>query len=69
MLCLTLVALVLYISEDAFEQLKAKGTDTQVMIRTMNGPRMHETKVPSGLVVSDLNGTNSIPLPKVLFQR
>jgi hypothetical protein len=31
----------------------------------MNGPKMHDTKVVNGLVVSDLDGANSITLPKV----
>lgn len=53
-----------FISEDAIRRLEAKGTDTKVRIRTMNGPRIHGTKVVTGLVVSDLNGGNFIVFPK-----
>ncbi|CAB4008562.1 Hypothetical predicted protein [Paramuricea clavata] len=54
-----------FISEDAVKRLEVNGTDTKVMIRTMNGPKMHDTKVVNGLIVSDLDGANSITLPKV----
>ena len=51
--------------ENAVRQLEASGTVTKVMIRTMNGLRMHDTKVVTGLVVSGLDGANNIALPKV----
>jgi hypothetical protein len=54
-----------FISEDAVKRLEVNGTDTKVMIRTMNGPKWHDTKVVNGLVVSDLDGANSITLPRV----
>ncbi|XP_028418430.1 uncharacterized protein LOC114543776 [Dendronephthya gigantea] len=54
-----------FITEEALKRLDGNGTNTRVMIRTMNGPRMHDTKVVTGLVVSDLNGANTITLPKV----
>ena len=53
-----------FITEDAIKQLEAKGTDIKVLMQTMNGPRLHDFKVLIGLVVSDLNGDNSIELPK-----
>jgi hypothetical protein len=54
-----------FISEDAVKRLEVNGTDTKVMIQTMNGRKMHDTKVVNGLIVSDLDGANSITLPKV----
>ncbi len=53
-----------FISEEAFSQLETQGTDTTVMIRTMNGPSVHDSKVVTGLIVTSLNDENSIELPK-----
>ena len=57
-----------FISEELFSQLGRQGTDTQVMIRTMNGPRLHESTLVTGLVVSDLNGGKPIELPKTFVR-
>ncbi len=53
-----------FISEEAFSQLETQGTDTTVMIRTMNGPSVHDSKVVTGLIVTSLNDENSIEPPK-----
>ena len=46
------------------KQLGIEGTDTKVTITTKHGPRLHDTKALTGLIVSDLDGKNCIELPK-----
>ena len=57
-----------FISEDLYNELGVQGTDTQVMIRTMNGPRLHDSTVVTGLLMSDLNDENTIELPKTFVK-
>ena len=41
-----------------------EGTDTNVLVNTMNGSKVHQTKVVTGLIVTDLNGNNQVNLPR-----
>ncbi|CAB4026752.1 Hypothetical predicted protein, partial [Paramuricea clavata] len=53
-----------FILEDLRQELNIDGVDSQVSITTMNGNQLHNVKVIRGLAVSDLDGNNSISLPK-----
>ena len=53
-----------FVLEDIRRELKLDGVDSQVLIKTMNGQQLHNVKVLKGLTVSDLDGNNSIVLPK-----
>ena len=53
-----------FVLEDLRRELKLDGVDSQVLIKTMNGQQLHNVKVLKGLTVSDLDGNNSIVLPK-----
>ena len=54
----------MFILEDLRLELNVDGVDSQVSITTMNGNQLHNVKVIRGLTVSDLDGNNSISLPK-----
>ena len=53
-----------FLLEDIAACLDAKGTDTKLMVKTVNGTQLHNTKALNGLIVTDLNGENPIDLPK-----
>ncbi|XP_074606450.1 uncharacterized protein LOC141859501 [Acropora palmata] len=53
-----------FIHEDVATTLGVEGADTKLMVKTVNGPVLLDTKVLSGLIVSDINGSNSIQLGK-----
>ena len=54
----------IFIHEDVATTLGVEGADTKLMVKTVNGPVLLDTKVLSALIVSDLNGSNSIQLGK-----
>ena len=53
-----------FLLEDIAACLDAKGTDTKLMVKTVNGTQLHDTKALNGLIVTDLNGENRNDLPK-----
>ena len=53
-----------FVLEDVAACLDVKGADTKLMVRTVNGTKLHDAKVLNGLTVTDLNGENAITLPK-----
>ena len=53
-----------FLLEDIAACLDAKGTDTKLMVKTVNGTQLHDAKALNGLIVTDLNGENRIDLPK-----
>jgi len=55
--------------EDIASSLGVKGTDTQLMVKTVNGTKLHDAKVLNGLVVSDLKGDNTVQLPKIFTKK
>ena len=52
-----------FIDEYVATTLDLEGADTKLVIKTVNGPVLLDTKVLSGLIVSEING-NSIQLGK-----
>ena len=54
-----------FVLKDIAASLGVKGADTQLMVKTVNGTKLHDTEVLNGLVVSDLNGDNTLQLPKI----
>ena len=53
-----------FITEDVYKQLMIQGADTSILLRTMNGQALQDTKAVTGLKVSDLKGENCIELPR-----
>ena len=53
-----------FIHEDVATTLGVEGAETKLVVKTVNGPVLLDTKVLSGLMVSDINGSNSIQLGK-----
>ena len=53
-----------FLPEDIAACLDAKGTNTKLMVKTVNGTQLHDTKALNGLSVTDLNGENRIDFPK-----
>ena len=53
-----------FIHEDVATTFGVEGADTKLVVKTVNGPVLLHTKVLSGLIVSDINGSNSIQLGK-----
>ncbi|KAK3700746.1 hypothetical protein QZH41_001902 [Actinostola sp. cb2023] len=53
-----------FVSEDTIRKLNVKGTQTKIAIRTMNGTKVLDSNVITGLVVSDIDGNNCIDLPR-----
>ena len=51
-----------FILEDVCRELEAEGTETNV--NTMNGSKVHQTTVVTGLVVMDLSGNNNVNLSR-----
>lgn len=58
-----------FVLEDIASSLGVKGTDTQLMVKTVNGTKLHDAKVLNGLVVSDLKGDNTVQLPKIFTKK
>jgi len=54
-----------FVLEDVVCSLGVEGTDTQLVVKTVNGSKLHYAKVLNGLVVADLKGDNTIQLPKI----
>lgn len=42
-----------------------KGVNTQLTMKTVNGTKLHDSKVLNGLIVTDFKGENAIQLPKI----
>ena len=53
-----------FILEDVRRELQIEGTDTNVLVNTMNGSQVHQTKVVTGLIVTDIDGNNRVTLPR-----
>jgi len=58
-----------FVLEDIVSSLDVKGTDTQLMVKTVNGTKLHDAKVLNGLVVSDLKGDNTVELLKIFTKK
>ena len=54
-----------FIFRDIAASLGVKSADTQLMVKTVNGMKLLDTEVLNGLVVSDLNGDNTLQLPTI----
>ena len=54
----------IFVLEDVAACLDVEGADTRLMMKTVNGTKLQDTKVLKGLTVADLNGANAITLPK-----
>lgn len=54
-----------FVLKDIAASLGVKGADTRLMVKTVNGTKLHDTEVLNGLVVTDVNGDNILQLPKV----
>ena len=54
-----------FVLEDIAVSLGVKGSHTQLMVKTVNGVKLHHTKVLNGLIVTDLNGDHAVQLPKI----
>ena len=50
--------------EDVAACLDVEGADTRLMMKTVNGTKLQDTKALKGLTVTDLYGENAITLPK-----
>ena len=44
------------------------GTETNVIVNTMNGSKVHQTTVVTGLVVMDLSGNDKVNLPRTFHE-
>ena len=58
-----------FLLEDIAACLDVKGTDTKLMVKTVNGTQLHDNKALNGLIVTDLNGENRIDLPKTFTKK
>ena len=54
-----------FVIDDIATTLGVKGVHTQLMVKTGNGTKLHDSKVLNGLIVTDLKGENPILLPKI----
>ncbi|CAB3989972.1 Hypothetical predicted protein [Paramuricea clavata] len=57
-----------FILEDVRRELQIEGTDTNVLVNTMNGSQVHQPKVVTGLTVTDIDGNNRGTLPRTFSQ-
>ena len=57
-----------FIHQDVLENFDIKGTNTTICIKTMTGTITEESKVVEDFMVSDVNGINTLSLPR-LFAR
>ena len=55
----------LFILDGIATTLGSKGVNTQLMVKTVNGTKLHDSKVLNGLIVTDLKGENPIQLPEI----
>ncbi|CAB4009732.1 Hypothetical predicted protein [Paramuricea clavata] len=53
-----------FILEDVRRELQIEGTDTNVLVNTMYGSQVHQTKVVTGLTVTHIDGNNRVNLPR-----
>ncbi|KAK3739697.1 hypothetical protein QZH41_004055, partial [Actinostola sp. cb2023] len=53
-----------FITDNIRKQLKAEGNNTKILVGTVNGRALHDTKVITGLKVSDLDDKQVIELPR-----
>ena len=58
-----------FVIEDIVSSLGIEGTDTQLVVKIVNGTKLHDAKVLNGLVISDLKGDNTIQLPKIFTKK
>lgn len=58
----------LFILDDIATTLGSKGVNTQLMVKTVNGTELHDSKVLNGLIVAELKGENPIQLLEI-FKR
>ena len=58
-----------FVLQDIVSSLGVKGTDTQLMVKTVNGTKLHDAQVLNGLVVTDLKGDNTVQLPKIFTKK
>ena len=49
-----------FVLVDIVSSVGVEGTDIQLVMKTVNGTKLHDAKVLNGLVVSDLKGENTI---------
>ena len=54
-----------FVLEELQQQLELEGVDSHVQVKTMNGQKLHSVKVLRNLTVTNLDGRNSMNLPKV----
>ena len=53
-----------FIRDDIHEKLGETGTETNLIIKTINGSEHHSSIVLNNLTVTDINGENMIKLPR-----
>ena len=53
------------VTDDIATTLGVNGVNTQLMVKTVNGTKLHDSKVLNGLIVTYLKGKNLIQLPKI----
>ena len=58
-----------FVLEDVAACLDVKGADTKLMVRTVNGTKLQDSKALKGLTVTDLYCENAITLPKTYTNR
>ena len=54
-----------FVLKELAASLGVKGIDTQLMVKTVNGTKLLDTEVLNGLIVTNLNGDNTLQLPKI----
>ena len=54
-----------FINQDVLDNFDIKGTDTKICIKTMTGTVSEDSQIVEGFVVSDVNDTNMISLPRL----
>ena len=58
-----------FVREDLSKELEVVGTETNLVIKTINGTEFHNTTVFMDLVVSDVDGDNSIKLQRTYTRK
>jgi len=53
-----------FITDETRKKREVEGVDIEILIRTMNGQELHNTKAVAGLLISDISGKNAIQLPR-----
>ena len=54
-----------FVLKELAASLGVKGIDTQLMVKTVNGTKLHDTEVLNDLIVTNLNGDNTLQLPNI----